>query len=110
MSKHTIMYSHGLKIRVFRNVTFCSEGVRLTLIHEFHYVKFLRIQTSKQMTCKYLIYLLRSFTFIHRLEGRSWYTSHRGRLWIASTAQQTEKDVIDNVVEDYKRMYPGEFH
>jgi len=43
---------------------------------------------------------------IKRLEGRSWYTSHRGRLWIASTAQQTDKDVISNVVDDYKNMYP----
>jgi len=45
--------------------------------------------------------------YCFRLEGRSWCTSHRGRLWIASTAQRTEKDAIQSVVDDYRRMYPG---
>jgi len=42
---------------------------------------------------------------IKKLEGRSWYTPHRGRLWIASTAQRTDQEDIKHVVDDYKRMY-----
>ena len=33
---------------------------------------------------------------IKRIEGRTWYTTHRGRLWIASTAQTpSEEDIAD---------------
>lgn len=31
---------------------------------------------------------------IKRVEGRSWPTDHRGRLWIASTAQEASPAVI----------------
>ena len=33
-------------------------------------------------------------------EGRSWPTSHRGRLWIASTAARTDPEVMKRVIEE----------
>ena len=42
-----------------------------------------------------------------RLEGRSWYTAHRGRLWIASTAKNSDKETIQQVENNYRSFYPG---
>lgn len=42
---------------------------------------------------------------IKTVEGRSWYTAHRGRLWIASTAKAPEKEEITFVEQQYKDMY-----
>lgn len=46
---------------------------------------------------------------IKKHEGRSWYTSHRGRLWIASTSKPANPDEIQELEEFYKRYY-GEKH
>ncbi|XP_078034387.1 activating signal cointegrator 1 [Augochlora pura] len=35
-------------------------------------------------------------------EGRTWYSSHRGRLWIASTAKQATTDDISNLEHFYR--------
>lgn len=35
-------------------------------------------------------------------EGRTWYTSHRGRLWIASTVKQPIKEEISSVEHSYR--------
>lgn len=44
---------------------------------------------------------------IKRVEGRVWYTAHRGRLWIAATAKQpTEHDI--KAVEGMYRMLYGD--
>ena len=45
--------------------------------------------------------------FPFRLEGRSWYTAHRGRLWIASTAKNSDKETIQHVENNYRSFYPG---
>ena len=42
-----------------------------------------------------------------RLEGRSWYTAHRGRLWIASAAKNPDKETIQQVENNYRSFYPG---
>ena len=42
---------------------------------------------------------------IKTVEGRSWYSAHRGRLWIASTAKPPEKEEIEYVEQQYKDMY-----
>ena len=42
---------------------------------------------------------------IKTVEGRSWYTAHRGRLWIASTAKAPDRDQIKMVEEQYKSLY-----
>lgn len=42
---------------------------------------------------------------IKKHEGRPWYTSHRGRLWIASTAKPIEPDVIKYIEKFYRRHY-----
>ncbi|KAM7541436.1 hypothetical protein Aperf_G00000019655 [Anoplocephala perfoliata] len=34
-------------------------------------------------------------------EGRSWYSAHRGPLWIAAAAKQPDKEVISAVEDDY---------
>ncbi|XP_052829197.1 activating signal cointegrator 1 isoform X2 [Octopus bimaculoides] len=38
-------------------------------------------------------------------EGRTWYTSHRGKLWIASTAKPPLQDEIDSLESSYHAMY-----
>ncbi|XP_076233988.1 activating signal cointegrator 1 isoform X2 [Calliopsis andreniformis] len=35
-------------------------------------------------------------------EGRTWYTSHRGRLWIASTSKQINKEEISRMEHAYR--------
>lgn len=45
---------------------------------------------------------------IKRHEGRSWYTSHRGRLWIAATAKSVDPNEIKAMEAFYKRHYNGE--
>ncbi|XP_045452499.1 activating signal cointegrator 1 [Melitaea cinxia] len=39
-------------------------------------------------------------------EGRTWYTSHRGRLWIASTVKAPDQDVVRALENQYKVLYP----
>ncbi|XP_075981685.1 activating signal cointegrator 1 [Anticarsia gemmatalis] len=39
-------------------------------------------------------------------EGRTWYTSHRGRLWIASTAKPPDDEVTRALEHQYRVLYP----
>ncbi|KAL4703102.1 hypothetical protein ACJJTC_018139 [Scirpophaga incertulas] len=39
-------------------------------------------------------------------EGRTWYTSHRGRLWIASTVKQPDQQTINALENQYRVLYP----
>ncbi|XP_012543567.2 activating signal cointegrator 1 isoform X2 [Monomorium pharaonis] len=39
---------------------------------------------------------------IKRHEGRSWYSSHRGRLWIASAAKVPSSEEISNIKQMYR--------
>ena len=38
---------------------------------------------------------------IKRVEGRPWYTSHRGRLWIASAALKPQSSEAQQVIDDH---------
>lgn len=38
---------------------------------------------------------------IKKHEGRVWYHSHRGRLWIAATAKQPDKEEVKNIERTY---------
>ncbi|XP_059610397.1 activating signal cointegrator 1 [Phlebotomus argentipes] len=42
---------------------------------------------------------------IKKHEGRTWYSSHRGRLWIASTAKPVNPEDVKEVEEFYRRYY-----
>jgi hypothetical protein len=42
---------------------------------------------------------------IKRLEGRSWGTSHRGRLWIHAAAHEPTPAEIAAVEQEYKTLY-----
>uniref|UniRef100_A0A4W3JGV2 Activating signal cointegrator 1 n=1 Tax=Callorhinchus milii TaxID=7868 RepID=A0A4W3JGV2_CALMI len=44
-------------------------------------------------------------TGIKRAEGRTWYTSHRGRLWIAAAAKKPSSQEIAEIEQSYKAMY-----
>jgi hypothetical protein len=51
-----------------------------------------------------------------RHEGRSWYTSHRGRLWIHAAAKEPDPEIISQMEEFYKAReintqldYPTEY-
>lgn len=39
-------------------------------------------------------------------EGRTWYTSHRGRLWVAATVKPPDQDVIKALENQYRVLYP----
>eukprot|EP00029_Vermamoeba_vermiformis_P014806 TRINITY_DN9921_c0_g1_i1.p1 TRINITY_DN9921_c0_g1~~TRINITY_DN9921_c0_g1_i1.p1 ORF type:complete len:219 (+),score=45.13 TRINITY_DN9921_c0_g1_i1:24-680(+) len=41
---------------------------------------------------------------IKKVEGRSWPTDYRGRLWIHSASKQLEPEVLEHVEEQYKRI------
>lgn len=45
--------------------------------------------------------------YIYRHEGRSWYTPHRGRLWIHAAAKDPEQDVISQMEEFYTTRNTG---
>lgn len=45
---------------------------------------------------------------IKKVEGRSWYTSHRGRLWIAATVKKPTDQEIDFVEDMYRNMQPNQ--
>ncbi|ELT87196.1 hypothetical protein CAPTEDRAFT_221890 [Capitella teleta] len=42
---------------------------------------------------------------IKKHEGRSWYSSHRGRLWIAATAKTPADEDIAMVEDQYRTLY-----
>lgn len=44
---------------------------------------------------------------IKRHEGRSWYSAHRGRLWIAATAKPVNEADIQDMETFYKNHYTG---
>ncbi|PAA75600.1 hypothetical protein BOX15_Mlig024142g4, partial [Macrostomum lignano] len=39
-------------------------------------------------------------------EGRSWYTAHRGRLWIAATARRPSDEEVAAVLSEYRQRLP----
>ncbi|XP_017269684.1 activating signal cointegrator 1 [Kryptolebias marmoratus] len=45
---------------------------------------------------------------IKRVEGRTWYTSHRGRLWIAAAAKKPTPQEIAEVEAMYRHIYKKE--
>lgn len=44
---------------------------------------------------------------IKKHEGRTWFSSHRGRLWIAATAKPVEAEAIQQMEDFYKKLYNG---
>ena len=60
-----------------------------------------------QMNCKVLPYITVVIVVVFRHEGRTWYTPHRGRLWIAATAKTpTPQEIADNE-QTYRYLYKG---
>lgn len=45
--------------------------------------------------------------YIQRHEGRSWYTAHRGRLWIAATAKPVDMEEVKRMENFYRVIYKG---
>ncbi|XP_037550365.1 activating signal cointegrator 1-like [Nematolebias whitei] len=45
---------------------------------------------------------------IKRVEGRTWYTSHRGRLWIAAAAKKPTPQEIAEVEAMHRHIYKKE--
>lgn len=41
---------------------------------------------------------------VNRAEGRSWYTTHRGRLWIAATSKQPDREDIKHMEAFYRAL------
>lgn len=44
---------------------------------------------------------------IKKHEGRNWYSSHRGRLWIAATAKPVDLEDVQRMEQFYKLLYNG---
>ena len=47
---------------------------------------------------------------IKQHEGRSWYSAHRGRLWIAATAKECEDSDVAELEAFYTSHHPGKIH
>lgn len=45
------------------------------------------------------------YVCLFRVEGRTWYTSHRGRLWIAAAAKKPTPQEIAEVEAMYRHIY-----
>ncbi|KAJ8664610.1 hypothetical protein QAD02_006272 [Eretmocerus hayati] len=45
---------------------------------------------------------------IKKTEGRTWYTSHRGRLWIASTAKEAKAEDVASIESMYRLLASDE--
>jgi activating signal cointegrator 1 len=45
---------------------------------------------------------------IKKHEGRTWYTNHRGRLWIASSAKPVDQEEIKQLEQFYRLHYQNE--
>lgn len=48
--------------------------------------------------------LVLNFPLFFRVEGRTWYTSHRGRLWIAATAKRPSPQEISELEATYRML------
>eukprot|EP00794_Sanderia_malayensis_P005925 gene5925-6611_t len=42
---------------------------------------------------------------IKKVEGRSWFSPHRGRLWIASTVKAPEPELVKSIEDFYRFIY-----
>ncbi|XP_053692313.1 activating signal cointegrator 1 [Sabethes cyaneus] len=45
---------------------------------------------------------------IKRHEGRTWYSPHRGRLWIASTVKPVDMEMVQQMEHFYRTLYDDE--
>lgn len=54
-----------------------------------------------------LIFFTNLWWYIFRHEGRTWYTPHRGTLWIAATAKIPEPETIKEIENFYEKYYEG---
>lgn len=45
---------------------------------------------------------------IKKHEGRTWYTAHRGRLWIAATAKPVDMNDVKTMEHFYRALYNDE--
>uniref|UniRef100_A0A8C1FKX6 Thyroid hormone receptor interactor 4 n=1 Tax=Cyprinus carpio carpio TaxID=630221 RepID=A0A8C1FKX6_CYPCA len=68
--------------------------------------------SHKSSSKKFQVVELFRYTHTHshtkRVEGRTWYTSHRGRLWIAAAANRPSPQEIAEVVAMYRHIYKEE--
>nr|XP_058150317.1 activating signal cointegrator 1 isoform X1 [Dasypus novemcinctus] len=89
--------------------TFCSAGLKLELNSHRHR---LRIQDQEfqegfdggwclSMHQPWASLLVRG---IKRVEGRTWYTPHRGRLWIAATAKKPSTQEVSELQATYRLL------
>lgn len=61
-----------------------------------------------ELKCKFVEFIRGVFPMIYfRHEGRSWYTSHRGRLWIHAAAKEPDQETIISMEEFYKSRNNG---
>lgn len=55
--------------------------------------------------CNKQCFKLKNFMDVCRVEGRTWYSSHRGRLWIAAAAKRPTPQEITQVEAMYRQVY-----
>lgn len=62
------------------------------------------------MLDKHLEQIMHILFLLYRHEGRVWYSEHRGRLWIASTAKEPRPEEIKDLENFYKIFYNGKVY
>ena len=55
-----------------------------------------------------LAYQFKILLLISRHEGRTWYSTHRGRLWIAAAAKIPDQEEVKKIEDFYRSYYEGE--
>ena len=76
-------------------------------LHDEQYSDVAEAQAAESGTCLSLHQPWASLCVagIKRYEGRGWRTSYRGRLFIASTAQEISSEEIESLESEYKSVY-----
>lgn len=73
-------------------------------LKKFKYlINLFSVRPVKAAVTMYLTYLLS--VWLCRVEGRTWYTSHRGRLWIAAAAKKPTPQETAEVEAMYRHIY-----
>ena len=57
---------------------------------------------------RFLLLICNRPLYLNRHEGRTWYSTHRGVLWIASTAKKPDPDEIVGIENFYRTYYNGQ--
>lgn len=100
--------SQPINVPAWTQLTFCKQNSHglvpiptVALVNFIHILLLSVFQNAPGTVATWIVCLSA------RSEGRTWYTTHRGRLWIAATVKQPDPKEIRENEEFYRRLYGG---